>query len=83
MKITTKHASSSYGLPVILDDSGRVMDYVPGLKAVAQKLGLAGARDIATLCGVSINTVYGWQAGKPIAAAPLNALGDALERLTG
>ena len=28
MKITTKHASSSYGLPVILDDSGRVMDYI-------------------------------------------------------
>ena len=40
MTITTKHSTSSHGVPVILDDDGLVMDYGPGVKAIRAMAGM-------------------------------------------
>ncbi len=77
MKITTRHPSSSYGVPVILDDEGRVMDYAEGVMALRKALGLSAA-DLAAQCGVSVHTVYGWQVGRMPEVAALNVMGDLL-----
>ena len=50
MTITCHHPSSSHGIPVILDDSGDVIDYAPGLSAVLDRLGWRRA-DFAKHCG--------------------------------
>ena len=63
MTITCNHSSSSYGQPVILNDSGMVMDYWTGIKALRAKLGLS-VQDLATECGVSKRTVEGWEQGR-------------------
>jgi DNA-binding transcriptional regulator YiaG len=63
MKITTNHATSSYGVPVILDDLGAVMDYAPGIVAIRKKLKLSTAQ-LAVACGVSPRTVEGWEQGR-------------------
>lgn len=63
MRITTDHAASSYGQPVILDGSNSVMDYGPGVKAARKALGLRVA-ELAEACGVSPRTVEGWEQGR-------------------
>lgn len=80
MKITLYHPSSSYGLPVILDDAGDVMTYPSGFRAVRARLGLS-VRDVGELCDCSPRTVEGWEQGRrsPCAAA-LNVLGLLLEQ---
>jgi hypothetical protein len=77
MTITTQHARSSYGIPVILDDRGRVMDYLPGLRAVVERLGW-DRPTLAKRCNVSIRTVEGWFQGRMPDTAALNVLADAL-----
>jgi transcriptional regulator with XRE-family HTH domain len=79
MKITTDHSASSYGIPVILDDSGAVMDYAPGIKAVREKLNLT-TEQLAQACNVSRRTVEGWEQGRPPDAAPLNVMAALLKR---
>ena len=79
MTITTQHAASSYGMPVILDERGHLMDYAPGIKAVRKKLGIK-TEQLAELCGVSRQTLYGWQSGKMPTAAALNVMHDLLTR---
>jgi len=80
MRITCNHSQSSYGIPVILTDSGEVMDYGPGLTAALQKLGWSRA-DLATHCGYSgpRSVEKFWQGVVP-PATTLNMLGVALER---
>jgi DNA-binding XRE family transcriptional regulator len=73
MKITCDHSASSYGIPVILDDSGNVMDYAPGIKALRAKLSLS-TQQLADACGVSRRTVEGWEQNRPPDAAPLNVM---------
>jgi len=75
MKITTDHSSSSYGQPVILSDSGGVMDYSPGIKAVRAKLGLT-TQQLADACGVSRRTVENWEQGRMPTTAALNVMAD-------
>lgn len=77
MKITTNHSASSYGVPVILDDRGRVMDYGPGIRAAMEKLGW-DKRKTAAATGVSVRTVEGWLQGRMPDAAALNVLADAV-----
>jgi hypothetical protein len=77
MTITTEHPRSSYGIPVILDDRGRVMDYAPGLRAVMERLGW-DRPTLAKRCNVSIRTVEGWFQGRMPETAALNVLADAL-----
>jgi DNA-binding transcriptional regulator YiaG len=66
MKITTDHPTSSYGIPVILDDSGEPMDYAPGIKAVRAALGLSTTQ-LAEACGKSRRTVEDWEQGRRMA----------------
>lgn len=78
MTITTQHASSSYGIPVILDDDGNVMDYEPGIKSVRARLSLTQA-ELAEKCGVSPRSVQGWEQGRDrVPAAALNVMSDLL-----
>jgi len=78
VKVTTDHASSSYGVPVILDDRGHVMDYAPGIKAVRAKLGLTAAQ-LGEKCGVSERTVNGWEQGRMPEVAALNVMAKLLK----
>ena len=80
MRVTIDHSASSYGVPVILSDSGEVMDYAAGIKATRVKLGLT-ARQLAAQLGVSERTVNGWEGGRMPDAAPLNMLGKLLQRI--
>lgn len=73
MRVTTNHPSSSYGVPVILDDRGAVMDYAPGIKAIRAKAGLT-TQALADLCGVSRRTVEGWEQGRMPTVAALNVM---------
>jgi hypothetical protein len=73
MKITTEHESSSFGVPVILDDAGRLMDYKDGIRALQNKLQL-GKKGLALRCGVSPRTVEGWDQGRMPSAAALNLM---------
>lgn len=79
MTITTRHSSSSYGQPVILDDDGNPMDYAAGIKAIRAKHGLSTA-DLAAIIGGSPRTVENWETGTRMPnAAALNAIGNWLE----
>jgi len=59
VKITTRHTRSSYGIPVILDDRGRVVDYHAGIRLACEKLGW-DRPTLAARCNVSVPTVNGW-----------------------
>jgi DNA-binding transcriptional regulator YiaG len=63
MRITTDHPTSSYGIPVILDDAGNVMDYAPGIKAVRNRLGFSTDL-LGEAVGKSGRTVEGWEQGR-------------------
>lgn len=79
MRITCHHSASSYGIPVILDDRGALMDYVPGLTAILDKLGWSRA-DFAARCGYkSARSVEKFWQGVVPPAATLNLLSVALE----
>jgi hypothetical protein len=83
MRITTRHPASAHGVPVILDDRGRLVDQVPGLVAVLARLGWSRA-EFAERCGLKPRTVEQWfqfvdgKPRRPVAAAALNVLADAL-----
>jgi ribosome-binding protein aMBF1 (putative translation factor) len=63
MTITTEHAASSYGIPVILGDEGDLLDYAPGVQAIRRRLGLSTA-ELAGACGKSRRTVEDWEQGR-------------------
>lgn len=77
MRITCKHPQSSYGIPVILADDGGVMDYAPGIRAIRRAKAWSVA-EMAAVCGVSPRTVEGWEQGRPVPAAALNAMAAAM-----
>lgn len=80
MRVTTDHASSSYGIPVILGDDGKPLDFGPGVRAVRDKLGFT-AKQLAGHCGVSVRAVNSWEQGwRPVPAAALNVMSDLLAR---
>ena len=87
MTITTDHAASSYGQPVILDDDGNPMDYAAGIQAIRRRLG----RNTAELASLIINprtgepvsarTVENWEQGRRTPdSAVLHQLGTLLGR---
>ena len=80
MQITRDHPASSYGQPVILDSSGNLLEYAPGVKAIRAELGIT-ARELAEHCGVSKRTVEGWEyapSGAYPQASALNVMNDLL-----
>ena len=79
MRVTTDHAASSFGVPVVLDDRDRVMDYGPGVRAVLERLGW-DKHTTAERCNVSVRTVEGWLQGRMPLVSALNVFRDELER---
>ena len=80
MRVTCHHSASSFGVPVIIDDAGALMDYGPGLTAILNKLGWTRA-DFAAHCGYkSARSVEKFWQGVVPPAATLNMLGVELER---
>lgn len=81
MTITTDHAASSYGQPVILDDDGNLMDYGPGIREARRRLGLPNPGALGELLGVSGRTVEEWEQGRRLPATKrLWMLKELLER---
>ena len=81
MRITTRHKASSRGVPVILDDRGRPLDYAPGLRLAMERLGWDRAT-LAERCDVSVTTVNNWlspNAPRMPEVRCLNVLADAIE----
>jgi DNA-binding XRE family transcriptional regulator len=79
VKITTDHAASSYGTPVILDDRGRVLDYALGVRAVRRALGLSTA-ELGEALGCSRRTVENWEQSRNTPEVPtLYRLAELLE----
>lgn len=68
MTITTDHATSSYGVPVILDDANAPMDYAPGVAAVRRALGLTVA-ELGAKVGKSGRTIEGWEQARHLPPA--------------
>jgi len=80
MEITTDHPGSSYGLPVILDDAGNLMDERAGLKAVLKKLGWT-LGDLARATGKSISSCQKYGRDATIPAEVLNVLAEELKKV--
>jgi len=79
MKITCNHPTSSYGIPVILDDNEDVMDYVPGLNLALDRLGWS-RQDLAERSGYkSARSIEKFWQGMPPSAQLLNVLAVAIE----
>jgi len=82
MKITTGHPGSSCAQPVILDDSGHVMDYATGIRAIRDQFGDTQQQFAARL-GVSIKTVQSWEQWLRIPSnTALRLLGTMLTKTT-
>lgn len=80
MRITCNHPSSSYGVPVILEDDGSVMDYAPGITAVLDRIGWdrqTAAVESGYKSARSIEKF--WQGAQP-SARFLNRIGVELDR---
>lgn len=75
--VTTQHSASSYGIPVVLDDLGRLMDPATGVRACLAALGWTQPA-FAERCGVSIKAVEKWLATGIVPANALNVLRDAM-----
>lgn len=76
-RITTDHAASSYGVPVILR-GGRLVDYSDGIAGICAARGVTSA-EMAEALGVSARTVEGWRVGRQPSAKALYDLAAWLE----
>jgi hypothetical protein len=73
MQVTTSHPASSYGVPVILDDSGLPLDYSDGLRRCRYRLKLSTV-ELGRHFGCSGRTIEGYEQGRIIPVAALNVL---------
>jgi hypothetical protein len=73
MKVTIEHPVSSYGVPVILDDSGNPLDYSDGLRRCRYRLKMSTV-ELGRHFGCSGRTVEGYEQGRLIPVAALNVL---------
>lgn len=79
MIITCHHPASSYGIPVILDDDGDVLDYPEGLTKTLAKVGWT-REELAKRSGYkSARSIEKFWQGVPPSAQLLNVLGVELE----
>jgi DNA-binding transcriptional regulator YiaG len=79
MKITTEHPSSSYGIPVMLDDKNWPLDYADGVKLFRETMGWT-REELALATGSSMRTVQGWEYGRPPSGPAIILMGILLER---
>lgn len=75
MQITISHPASSFGVPVILDDSGLLLEYADGFRRCRYRLNMSTV-EIGKHLGVSGRTVEGYEQGRTIPVAALNVLGQ-------
>lgn len=83
LTITTKHPASRHGLPVILDDDGRLMDPQEGVYAAMDLLDW-DREALAQAVGLSRRSIESYFGDKPryaFTAAQLNVIQAALEAL--
>lgn len=79
MKITCNHPQSSYGVPVILNDQGAVMDYADGMTEVLKRIGWT-RKQAAEAAGYSPRTIERfWAQGEVPSAQFLNVLAMELQ----
>lgn len=81
MTITCNHSSSSYGVPVILDDSGGVLDYAEGLTETLKRLGWSREQAAIAAGYKGARSIEKFWQGVPPSAQLLNVLGVALDDL--
>jgi len=62
MQITINHPASSFGVPVILDDSGLPLDYADGFRRCRYRLNMSTV-EIGKHLGASGRTVEGYEQG--------------------
>jgi len=80
MTITTSHPASVYGVPVVLDGAGRLIDTPAGLAAARRVLGL-NTTGLGRLLGFSPRTVEGWEQGRrPVPTRVLYQMSELLTR---
>jgi len=83
LTLTTDHATSSYGIPVFVDqDTNQPLDYAQGVRLLRRSLGLS-VRDLAGHCGVSPRTVEGWEQGRLPSKPALLLMSRLLDREAG
>jgi hypothetical protein len=80
MQITIEHPASSYGVPVILDDSGQPLDYADGLRRCRYRLKLSTV-ELGRYFGCSGRTIEGYEQGRIIPVAALNVLSALINQL--
>lgn len=80
MKITINHPMSTYGVPVILDDSGQPLEYSDGFRRCRYRLNMSTI-EIGKHLGASGRTVEGYEQGRTIPVASLNVLGQLMAAL--
>ena len=80
MKLSYTHPAASNGLPVFLDDKGKVMGYSEGFWRIRKKFRLRAA-DLAEICGVSHRTIDGYAIGRKPTAQVLGMLARYLKSL--
>jgi len=80
MKLTTKHPSSSYNIPVFVDGDNNPLDYADGIKQFRKLKGFKTASDLAERLGVSTRTVEGWEQGRMPSQVALKFMMELLER---
>ncbi len=80
MQITINHPASSFGVPVILDDSGHPLDYADGFRRCRYWLNMSTV-EIGKYLGASGRTVEGYEQGRTIPVAALNVLGQLVAAL--
>jgi DNA-binding transcriptional regulator YiaG len=59
IKLTTDHPSSSYGIPVFVDDAGETMGYGTGMKKARKQLKMKKPA-FAAMMGVATSTIDNW-----------------------
>lgn len=62
LQLTTKHPTSSYNVPVFMQD-GDPLDYAQGIRALLELVGKT-REQLAVELGVSAMTVTGWINGR-------------------
>ena len=80
MKLTTNHENSKNGIPVFVDDDGRVMDYAYGVRTL-RKNNKWSVKDLANRVGVSHRTVENWEQSRTIGRQSLMLLKNLMDRI--